>query len=83
MYRLRQSQWEVLLMELEKSATGATIHDIRQKYSLTKDKVESYCNYLNGKQYLENYIDQWKDEATEQLRKYGYSDIKLFIEEVK
>jgi len=82
-YKLKQSQWDLLKAELEKKATGATLHSIIQTYAKTKDRVEAWCLYMNGN---ENYKDmkklcfKWKGDAIEQLKKYGYDDLNQFIE---
>ena len=98
-YKLRNSQWEVLLRELELKATGATIHDIKQVFGFTKDRVEFWCDHQNDtdetpywdKKDGKVVTETWKmndlskkfyEEAIIQLKKYGYDDITLFIEEI-
>jgi len=96
MIKLRQAQWDILLRELEMKATGATIHDIRLKYSWTKDRIEMYCMYhdkpdkeieifdAKGKRIkymLHKSINEDLQDAIKQLKIYGYDDYKDFIEE--
>ena len=85
MYRLRQSQWDILQAELERGATGATIHDIRKKFCWTKDRVYMWCMYMNKHktyQNMRNICLKYKRDAIDQLRAYGYDDVNLFIEKV-
>jgi len=85
MYRLRQSQWDLLKSELERNATGATIHNVRQTFSWTKDRVEMWCSYISDVPRYEDHKERyelWLQEASSQLKIYGHSDIDLFIENV-
>jgi hypothetical protein len=90
MVRLRESQWILLLSELERSATGATIHNIRIKYAKAKNRVEAWCEWKSSPntQWRDNSLmceeqcTKWLNEAAEQLKEYGYDDVTLFIEEV-
>jgi len=82
MYRLKQSQWNRLLNDIEKLSTGATIHKDRQTYAKTKDKMEYYCSCLNNKQgYNKELGFKYIKEILTQLRKYGYDDYIDFVED--
>ena len=93
MKRLRQGQWDVLLCQLEKSMNGADCHDIRAKFCTVKDKVDFWCSQQHKPdkvidwwhegypQSLKEYCDECVSSASAQLKKWGYDDINLFIEE--
>ena len=79
MFKL-SGMWDVLLHDLETKATGANIHKVRTTFSKTKDRVEMWIEYMNGKSSIDTkQIIDWKWEAIEQLKEFGYDDINQFI----
>jgi len=88
--KLNKNMWDVLKSDLERNATGATIHDVRLKFAWTKDRIEFWCMHQhepnrkisfweNNSQMLHDYLEECIDGASKQLKIYGYDDWKLFI----
>jgi len=88
---LRESYWVILRAELERSATGATIHDVLHGYYWTRDRIQLWCKWKNNPddRYYDGSLVYTEEQATrafngavQQLKQYGYDNVNLFIEEV-
>jgi len=84
MYKLKQSQWDILLSEIERKSSGADIHNNRQQFGKAKDCIEMICKYKNGDNFGSrhpyNAVREWEQFAIDYLKKHGHDDFNLFIE---
>jgi len=86
MFRLKQSQWDVFACELEHLMIGATVHDIAHKQCTIQAQIMMWIHFMNGRNEYASHEQnclEIRDKAIEQLKKFGYDDYRLFIEEVE